>query len=1039
MIYLFQNVTMGVFILGTLLCLHSETFPTKEESSLVYLFGWKEMSMKWSCRAAVVACFALALVFAGCDCEGTNVSGFPKLDVSPTEGLIFPSIPVDDKATRVVTIKSTGQAEVRISSIKIAEEVGGQAYTLLDVDQLTFPLVLQPTEERKLTVQYQPRQAGSASALIHIASDASNTDIDGLVKVRLRASNVGGFLSSPNPLDFGAVPKGEEKVKDLVLENLGNATVTITGVTFQRDVNKQFSLAEALPNNLTIKGKEKVTLKVKFVPTSPVPSEADMFINMAEGDPEKIRVIGRMALPTLEVTPTELVYRDVKIGESQALKLTIANKGDATAEISELAFGKDDSPPFSLTNPPTLPLKIETGKQIELTVAYNAADADAASGVLTIKSNDPNRPSIPVTLTANPKGCVIGASTQELVFPSPGKLEIALSNTGTSPCDLKSLGIEPSDASAFTISDGAKAGDKIQPNGKVSVEIQYKETATPEKDSANLKVVSDATNTPTLLIPIRSQKAAPAGCELTISPTVLQFGFVGLGQSKKLAVDLKNTSSSSCTLKSALVKDPRFLFALQTSVPGVGLPIAAGQTLKLEVSFTPANSQSAQAIMELVTSDPKTPNATITLLGASGDLCLEVQPNPVDFGQIKQGCGSIEQELIIRNTCNSAIRINRLSWQTGTTQEFRFTAGGLPTDLAPSASYTATVRYKPTNLGQDLGVLQIEHNRTSQSPTTTVVQGEGVQTDERKEVFTQKNQPKIDVLFVIDDSNSMKDKQESLSTNLQSFIQWASKLQADYQIAITTTDTDCDSTPGSRYKLQSSGICTRPTRPSIPQAGCIRGTPKVLTPQTPNLLGTFAQNVKVGLQGSGQEKGIFASYLALQPDRLRGCNKGFLRTDASLSIIYVSDEPDSSPDPVDDYVKFFLSLKGGRADLVRASSIVGPPPSGCNVNGFRVKSAPDYWDIATKLKGVKDSICSNNWANTLSQIGALTFGQQREFFLKSPAEESTIVVKVDGRVVAKGSSGWSYDANNYSILFASSAVPDAGKQIEVTYRAKCLP
>jgi hypothetical protein len=346
------------------------------------------------------------------------------------------------------------------------------------------------------------------------------------------------------------------------------------------------------------------------------------------------------------------------------------------------------------------------------------------------------------------------------------------------------------------------------------------------------------------------------------------------------------------------------------------------------------------------------------------------------------------------------------------------------------------VSYKPDDLGPDQTSLEFHNSAPGQSPISLVVIGQGVDTDERVDIFTQKDQAKIDVLFVIDDSNSMSDKQQSLSSNLNTFIQWATRLKADYRIAITTTDVDCD--VGSKYTPASNGLCNRPNRPTIPRAGCFRGSPSVLTPQTPNILQVFAQNVKVGVDGSGQEAGIHASYLALQPNRITGCNKDFYRPNAALSIIYVSDEPDSSPEEVDFYVKFFLGLKNGRSEMIRASSVVGPPPNGCRVNGFNVKYAEDYWDIARQLRGVQESICSSNWATTLSQLGGLTFGLQRQFFLTQPAEPNSIQVKVNGQIVNQGNQGWTFDSQSNSITFDTSAVPEHGKQIEVRYKTRCL-
>ena len=56
-------------------------------------------------------------------------------------------------------------------------------------------------------------------------------------------------------------------------------------------------------------------------------------------------------------------------------------------------------------------------------------------------------------------------------------------------------------------------------------------------------------------------------------------------------------------------------------------------------------------------------------------------------------------------------------------------------------------------------------------------------------------------------------------------------------------------------------------------------------------------------------------------------NGGFLREDARLSLVFVSDEEDQSPYPVDFYLNFFVGLKGvRRSHLFSASAIASPDP-----------------------------------------------------------------------------------------------------------------
>jgi hypothetical protein len=186
--------------------------------------------------------------------------------------------------------------------------------------------------------------------------------------------------------------------------------------------------------------------------------------------------------------------------------------------------------------------------------------------------------------------------------------------------------------------------------------------------------------------------------------------------------------------------------------------------------------------------------------------------------------------------------------------------------------------------------------------------------------------------------------------------------------------------------------------------------------------------------------GLEAMRLALSaPNITTGKNKGFLRKDATLSIVTVSDEQDSSALPVQAYINFLLQLKGPRnKDLIRYNIVIGIDEktlaNKCP-NG-QAQSAGRYLAVAQAFRGVIASICNSNWSGTLSRIGSVTFGLKSTFFLTRPADPTSIEVKVDGKPVATGASTWTYNANDNSIEFKTA--PPAGSTIQVRYKAICF-
>src|SRR5690606_21598915 len=74
------------------------------------------------------------------------------------------------------------------------------------------------------------------------------------------------------------------------------------------------------------------------------------------------------------------------------------------------------------------------------------------------------------------------------------------------------------------------------------------------------------------------------------------------------------------------------------------------------------------------------------------------------------------------------------------------------------------------------------------------------------EVFSQALQmKKLDILWVIDDSGSMQDKQNALGFNFDAFIKDFMGTKVDFRMAITTTDKDKNGqmVPNSSEKLTS--------------------------------------------------------------------------------------------------------------------------------------------------------------------------------------------------------------------------------------------
>ncbi|HWU86179.1 MAG TPA: hypothetical protein VN253_02845 [Kofleriaceae bacterium] len=171
----------------------------------------------------------------------------------------------------------------------------------------------------------------------------------------------------------------------------------------------------------------------------------------------------------------------------------------------------------------------------------------------------------------------------------------------------------------------------------------------------------------------------------------------------------------------------------------------------------------------------------------------------------------------------------------------------------------------------------------------------------------------VDILFVIDDSPSMLDKQNNLKSNFPNFIDVLNTIQGglpDVHIGAVTSDVGTKATqdgPGTAIGQIGNGGCSGSGKAGNLQKGTattdvngnyisdIKQTDgSRLTNYTGTLNAVFGKLASVGAGGCGFEQHLQAMKLALDPNSGNQANAGFLRPDAFLAVIFIADEDDCS-------------------------------------------------------------------------------------------------------------------------------------------------
>lgn len=297
---------------------------------------------------------------------------------------------------------------------------------------------------------------------------------------------------------------------------------------------------------------------------------------------------------------------------------------------------------------------------------------------------------------------------------------------------------------------------------------------------------------------------------------------------------------------------------------------------------------------------------------------------------------------------------------------------------------------------------------------------------------------KLDVLFVVDNSGSMSSSQTSLANNFPSFINYFKSKGYDYKIAVTTTDAFY----GDQFILSGCSLC------NVNQTQFKSGTtPKIyiIDNTTPDLESVFAQNVHVGIAGSGDER-AFSSFKAALTSPL---NAGFRRPTAFLSVIIVSDEEDFSHNDINlnesyvqptlhsitSYKTFLEGYTGGQSGTDFHVSTISILDDACRVSlGAGRKIGLRYMEIADATGGSKNSIC-NTFDTILNSISSHIADQiKAQFFLTRLPILSSIRVIVEGVLVPEDAiNGWTYDSVTNSVSIHGTYTPNSGASVTINF------
>ncbi len=479
------------------------------------------------------------------------------------------------------------------------------------------------------------------------------------------------------------------------------------------------------------------------------------------------------------------------------------------------------------------------------------------------------------------------------------------------------------------------------------------------------------------------------GPAIRVTPSLIDFG--GLSQDDDPVTrqfDVISIGGSPVDIESLVIQSEVASFTIM-SEDLAGTTLLPGEMTTVDVMFEPmaAYEQTGQAVITSNVDFP--PEVAVDLLGTGTIPELQISPDPLNMGTTYVGCVAPD-EVELKNVGTDTLQIYEVD-QEG--DSFKMTNSlDLPLILEPEESVTVFLEFEPDDVGEVEGSLVVQSNE----PLGTregLHMGIGEVGETFEDEWIVPEDPPSDIIFYVDQSGSMSDDQARLASNFSTFISELTTYSNDWQIIVANADNGCNAHGG------------------------------VLRPEMVDYETRFQSAVSSG-GGFWTEAGLTITSEAVEKTDPGECNWGFLRPDAMLHIIMVSDEPEQSSSSWGWYMDKIVAKKGSSAN-VKFSAIAGDYPGGCAT----AEAGDGYYQPVYGTDGVYLSICSD-WATpeNLAMLAAASV-QMAAFELSATPAPSSIRVWVNG---TERLSGWHYDEDDNTVVF-DEGIPEDDDVVRVTY------
>jgi probable HAF family extracellular repeat protein len=443
---------------------------------------------------------------------GTGIQPTPSLDTSKVD---FGNQRVGTMSNeRIVTLTNLGPAPLVVRGISITGDNANE-FSTTDLAGVSIG----SRENRTIRVHFTPTARGSRSATLTINDNAPG----GEQTVALAGTGIAPVVSiSPARLEFGPQPvgSGSDGSQGLILQNSGDAPLTITGVTLTGSQPGEFRITADGWTGVQLLPSQIAALNVRFTPTGVGNRNASLSItDDAISGPQSVPLSGQGTAPAISLSARSLTFGAQLVGTTSVEQtFTILNPGTSPLAIHSLSLAGDCPHDFVIPGDLT-GATIAPGQSRSVSVRFAPTAAGSRSAILTISDSAAGSPhlvalsgtgtapslTLGISQLGSPKSVSFGS---QVLGDSSTTQTITLTNTGNASLTISSVTITGTQSGDFAITQGSGKG-KLAPGATRTLTLPFTPMALGSR-GASLSIRSNAPGSP-LTIALSGSGIMPTG------------------------------------------------------------------------------------------------------------------------------------------------------------------------------------------------------------------------------------------------------------------------------------------------------------------------------------------------------------------------------------------------------------------------------------------------------------------------------------------------------------------------------------------------